>query len=119
MTILSPAAAREAHQLLAELSYDLRPVERGYANRTLYVNVGNLTIQSKPVTEEMKRVFTGGRGFGLWLLWNGTRPETRWNDPENELVITGGVIGGIASYPGSGKCTAVTISPPLMSKSIF
>ena len=111
MTVLSPAAAREAHQLLAELSYDLRPVERGYANRTLYVNVGNLTIQSKPVTEEMKRVFTGGRGFGLWLLWNGTRPETRWNDPENELVITGGVIGGISNYPGSGKCTAVTISP--------
>jgi len=111
MTVLSPAAAREAHQLLAELSYNLRPVERGYANRTLYVNVGNLTIQSKPVTEEMKRVFTGGRGFGLWLLWNGTRPETRWNDPENELVITGGVIGGISNYPGSGKCTAVTISP--------
>jgi len=111
MTVLSPAAAPEAHQLLAELSYDLRPVERGYANRTLYVNVGDLTIQSKPVTDEMKRVFTGGRGFGLWLLWNGTRPETRWNDPENELVITGGVIGGIASYPGSGKCTAVTISP--------
>ncbi|GAP18178.1 aldehyde ferredoxin oxidoreductase family protein [Levilinea saccharolytica] len=111
MTVLSPAAAREAHQLLAEFSYDLRPVERGYANRTLYVNLGDLTIQSKPVTEEMKRVFTGGRGFGLWLLWNGTRPETRWNDPENELVITGGVIGGISNYPGSGKCTAVTISP--------
>ncbi len=111
MTVLSPAAAREAHQLLAEFTYDLRPVERGYANRTLYVNVENLTIESKPVTEEMKKVFTGGRGFGLWLLWNGTRPETRWNDPENELVITGGVIGGITSYPGSGKCTVVTLSP--------
>ena len=25
--------------LLAEFTYELRPVERGYANRTLYVNL--------------------------------------------------------------------------------
>ena len=65
----------------------------------------------------MKHVFTGGKGFGLWLLWNATKPETRWFDPENELVIAGGPIGGITNYPGSGKCTVVTISP--LTKSVI
>lgn len=102
---------RSAHKLLAEFRYDLRPVVKGYANRTLYINIGENRIQSKPVDEKMKRTFTGGRGFCLWLLWNAIRDDTRWNDAENELVIAGGPIGGITAYPGSGKCTVVTISP--------
>jgi len=102
---------REAHRTLAELRYERQPVVHGYANRTLYVNVGTNEIKIKPVTDQMKEVFTGGKGFCLWLLWNATQPGTRWNDPENELVIAGGPIGGITAYPGTGKCTAVTISP--------
>ncbi|MGE5377148.1 MAG: aldehyde ferredoxin oxidoreductase N-terminal domain-containing protein, partial [Bacteroidota bacterium] len=73
--------------LLAEYTYELCPVERGYANRTLYVNLSTNTICEKPVTQQMKDLFTGGRGFGLKLLWDGVTPETKWNDPENELVI--------------------------------
>jgi aldehyde:ferredoxin oxidoreductase len=102
---------RAAHKTLAEMRYELRPVERGYAGRTLYVNLSENTIAGKPVTQEMKETFTGGKGFGLWLLWNGITANTRWNDPENELIIAGGPIGGITAYPGSGKCTVVTISP--------
>jgi len=102
---------RTAHTTLAEWHYELRPVERGYANRTLYVNLSDNRIAGKPVTQKMKDTFTGGKGFCLWLLWNGVTPETRWNSPENEIVISGGPIGGITAYPGSGKCTVVTISP--------
>ncbi len=102
---------REAHQLLADFNYELHPVERGYANRTLHINLSNNTITSKPVSQEMKDIFTGGRGFGLWLLWNAVSGKTRWNDPENEIVIAGGPIGGITAYPGSGKSTVVTLSP--------
>lgn len=102
---------RSAHRLLNEFRYETRQVVHGYANRTLYVNVGNNTIASKPVTQEMKDVFTGGKGFGLRLLWNSVKDDTKWSDPENELVIAGGPIGGITAYPGSGKCTVVTISP--------
>jgi aldehyde:ferredoxin oxidoreductase len=102
---------RSAHTTLAEMRYELQPVERGYAGRTLYVNLSENTIAGKPVTQQMKETFTGGKGFGLWLLWNGVTENTRWNDPENELIIAGGPIGGITAYPGSGKCTVVTISP--------
>jgi len=102
---------RTAHKTLAEWQYELRPVERGYANRTLYVNLSDNFIAAKPVPQEMKDTFSGGKGFCLWLLWNGVTPDTRWDSPENELVIAGGPIGGITAYPGSGKCTVVTISP--------
>jgi aldehyde:ferredoxin oxidoreductase len=107
----SVAELQQAHKIVTEWHYELRPVERGYANRTLYINLSDNTVASKPVTQQMKDTFTGGKGFGLWLLWNGTRPDTRWNDPENELCIAGGPIGGITAYPGSGKSTVVTISP--------
>ncbi|MEW6400313.1 MAG: aldehyde ferredoxin oxidoreductase C-terminal domain-containing protein [Chloroflexota bacterium] len=97
--------------LLAEFTYELRPVERGYANRTLYVNLDTNTIYEKPVTQQMKELFTGGRGFALKLLWDAVTPNTKWNDPQNELVIANGPICGITAYPGSGKSTVVTLSP--------
>jgi aldehyde:ferredoxin oxidoreductase len=111
MTTISPEMMLAGHTILADYRYDLQPVVHGYAGRTLYVNLTERSFSSKPVTREMKELFTGGRGFGLWLLWNAVTGDTRWNDPENELVISGGPIGGITAYPGTGKATVVTISP--------
>lgn len=114
---LTPNQLRANHVLLAEFKYPLHPVVHGYSNRTLFINLENNLIISKPVDDRMKEAFTGGKGFCLWLLWNATKPETKWDDPENELVIASGPIGGITSYPGSGKSTVVTISP--LTKSIM
>lgn len=69
------------------------------------------TIDAKTVTEQMKDIFIGGKGFGLWYLWQATKPETKWNDPENEIVISSGPVGGITQYPGAGKSLVVTLSP--------
>ncbi|KPK95033.1 MAG: aldehyde:ferredoxin oxidoreductase [Anaerolineae bacterium SM23_ 63] len=116
-TVKSIEELKTAHKLLTEFSYTLQPVERGYANRTLYVNLSENEIREKAVTSQMKEIFTGGRGFALWLLWNAVDGDTRWDDPQNELVIAGGPIGGITAYPGSGKSTVVTISP--LTHSVF
>ncbi|GAK59514.1 tungsten-containing aldehyde ferredoxin oxidoreductase, alpha chain [Candidatus Vecturithrix granuli] len=99
------------HKLIKEYAYQPGQVERGYNNRTLYINLSDNTIKEKPVTEQMKEKFIGGKGFGLRLLWDGTKPETRWNDSENEIVISPGPIAGITQYSGSGKSLVVTISP--------
>jgi aldehyde:ferredoxin oxidoreductase len=104
-------SAKSDYRVLAEMDYELGQVERGYTNRTLYVNLYDNTITSKPVTQEMKDIFIGGKGFGLWLLWHGVTPETKWNDPENEIVISSGPVGGITHYPGSGKSLVVSLSP--------
>ncbi|MGQ9848926.1 MAG: aldehyde ferredoxin oxidoreductase family protein [Aggregatilineaceae bacterium] len=111
MKTLTIEEIKQAHKVLAEFTYELQPVQHGYANRTLYIDLSTNTIRSKPVTQQMKDIFTGGKGFCLWLLWNATQPGTRWDDPENEIVIAGGPIGGITAYPGTGKSIVVTISP--------
>jgi aldehyde:ferredoxin oxidoreductase len=61
----------------------------------------------------MKEKFTGGRGFDLWLLWQSLPRDriTKWDDPENEICIACGPLGGTPVYPGSGKSIAVAISP--------
>ena len=102
---------KAAHKLLNEYDYDLQPVDKGYANRTLHIDLSTNQITSQPVTQAMKEIFTGGRGFCLKLLWDAVSPDTRWSDPKNALVIAGGPIGGITAYPGSGKSTVVTVSP--------
>jgi aldehyde:ferredoxin oxidoreductase len=110
---LSPTLEKmkSAHSLLGEYTYELKPIQRGYANRTLYINLNDNTVSEKPVTQQMKDLFTGGRGFALKLLWDAVKPQTKWDDPENELVIANGPICGITAYPGSGKATVVTLSP--------
>jgi len=99
--------------VISEFKYKPMKVERGYNNRTLYINLSDMKIASKPVSQTMKDTFTGGRGFNLWLLWNAL-PRNRvvkWDDPENEVCIACGPLGGTPVYPGSGKSIAVAISP--------
>ncbi len=61
MSYIAPEKHLAAHKVLAELDYELRPVERGYANRTLYVNCGYSSIVEKPVSQQMKRYLQWAR----------------------------------------------------------
>jgi len=99
--------------ILAEKEYEIQEVQKGYANRTLYINLSKMEITIKPVSDEMKEKFIGGKGFDLWLMWNSI-PKNRpikWNDPENEICISSGPLGGSIFYPGSGKSIVTSISP--------
>lgn len=105
------ASLKAARKVLKESAFTPTLPERGYNNRSLYINVGNLEVKEKPVTQQMKDVFIGGRGFGLWYLWNAVQPATRWNDPENEIIISPGPVAGITQYAGTGKSLVVSLSP--------
>jgi len=102
---------KKTHKLIKEYKYEWHPIDKGYNNRTLYVNLDDNKIEEKPVTELMKDKFIGGKGFGLKLLWEATKPETKWDDPENEIVISPGPIAGITQYSGTGKSLVVSVSP--------
>ena len=99
---------------LASYTYDPGTIERGYNNRSLYISLGGdydvggqdpltgrtlgeggTVIGEKAVTGFMKEKFTGGKGFDLYHLWKAVRPDTRWNDPENDIVISPGPLAGI------------------------
>jgi aldehyde:ferredoxin oxidoreductase len=93
------------------LEYQRPEISRGYTSQTLYLDLGADEIKIKPVNDQMKDIFIGGKGFDLWLLWNAVRPETKWDDTDNTICIASGPMGGIPVYPGSGKSIVTTISP--------
>ncbi|MFX1387646.1 MAG: aldehyde ferredoxin oxidoreductase family protein [Promethearchaeota archaeon] len=99
--------------ILTEKNYDHRDMERGYTNRTLYINLSTNKISIKSVTVEMKEKFIGGRGFDLWLMWNNLPKDriVKWDDPENEICWATGPLGASTYYPGGGKSIVTTISP--------
>ena len=102
---------KAAHVLLKEVTFTPSLPVLGYNNRTLHIDLTTLAVTEKPVTQQMKDIFIGGRGFGLWYLWQAITPATRWNDPENAIVISPGPLAGNTQYPGSGKSLVVTLSP--------
>jgi aldehyde:ferredoxin oxidoreductase len=108
---MSTADFKKSHKLVKDWAFELKPIIKGYNNRSLYVNLSDNIIKEKAVSPLMKEKFIGGKGFGLKLLWDATKPETKWNDPENEIVINTGPICGITQYSGTGKSLVVTISP--------
>ena len=98
---------------LKEFKYTVPAIEKGYANQTLYINLSDNTIKIKPVDQKMKDTFTGGKGFDLWLMWNGLPKDriVKWDDPDNEICIATGPLGGVTQYPGAGKSIVTSISP--------
>ncbi len=96
---------------LKTISYKRSTIKKGYANQFLCIDISDLDISFKQVTEEIKSTFVGGKGFDLWLLWNAVKKTTKWNDPENAICIASGPMGGTPTFPGSGKSIVTTISP--------
>lgn len=102
---------REQHKLLKRWDYKWTALNKGYTDKILYINVSTPEVSDKDVPPAMKEKFIGGKGYGLRLLWDATTPETKWDNPENEIIISSGPIGGITQYSGTGKSLVVSISP--------
>jgi len=77
---------KKAHKTLKQWNYKWTPIDRGYTDKILYINLNNSEVKEKNVPPQMKEKFIGGKGYGLRLLWDATKPDTKWNDPENEIV---------------------------------
>ncbi|MFO7896784.1 MAG: aldehyde ferredoxin oxidoreductase N-terminal domain-containing protein [Candidatus Cloacimonadales bacterium] len=102
---------KEAHQLLAEFAFEPQDLEKGYANRSLRIDLSNGDISTQPITSEMKELWTGGKGFDLWLTLQEINENTKWDSPENPICFSSGPLGGTTSFPGSGKTIVTAISP--------
>ncbi len=102
---------KSKHRLIRKWDYEWTPLDKGYTDKILYINVGTADICDKDIPKVMKEKFIGGKGYGLRLLWDATKPDTKWDDPENEIIISSGPVGGITQYSGTGKSLVVSISP--------
>jgi hypothetical protein len=72
---------KAGRQVLKTYTYSPVPVDKGYTNKTLYINVSDNSIAEKDITEEMKDKFIGGKGFGLYYLWHAVNRRYQMERP--------------------------------------
>ncbi|MGE5340775.1 MAG: aldehyde ferredoxin oxidoreductase N-terminal domain-containing protein [Candidatus Omnitrophota bacterium] len=111
------AHMQKARKIRREFPFEVKELYRGYADRFLRIDVDNDEITIHPVTQEMKDLWTGGKGLDLWLMFKEITKDTKWDSPENPICFSPGPLGGATSFPGSGK-TLVTALSPLTSSVI-
>ena len=102
---------KEAHTVLNQVTYEPKPLYHGYTDKRLRINVTDNTIDMIDIPQEVKEKFTGGKGYCLRYLWDATKPDTKWDSPENAITMSAGPIAGITQYGGTGKCLVCSISP--------
>jgi len=105
------SALKQAHQTVAEFAFEPIPIDKGYANRTLHIDLETQQIETRPVSQQMKDLWIGGKGFDLWLMFQEIDRQTTWDSPRNPICMSSGPLGGTTSFPGSGKTIVTSISP--------
>lgn len=102
---------KDAHVVLNHVDYKPQPIVKGYTDKILTIDVTDASVKIADIPAEVKEKFTGGKGYCLRYLWDATNENTRWDSPENEIVMSAGPIAGITQYAGTGKMLVCTISP--------
>ena len=97
--------------ILQQIKYEPAKVVGGYTDRILRVDLSRLEIAIQELPPDFKNKYIGGRGYALKIIWDGTKRETRYDSPENILVMAGGPLCNEPGFPGTGKFIVGTISP--------
>jgi aldehyde:ferredoxin oxidoreductase len=97
--------------VLEQVNYTPAVVAGGYTDRILRVDLTRMNITVEELTPEFKKKYIGGRGYALKLIWEGTTEDTRYDSPENILVMASGPLGNEPGFPGTGKFIIGTVSP--------
>ncbi len=96
---------------LRQIKYERARVAGGYTDRILRVDLSTREISIQKLLPDFKNKYIGGRGYALKLIWDGTTKETRYDSPDNILVMASGPLGNEPAFPGTGKFIVGTISP--------
>lgn len=83
----------------------------GWTGKILDINLSSGEIQTVPLDMEMARLFLGGRGLGIRLLWDLVGPEVEPLSPENALIFATGPL--TASGAQTSNRFSVTTKSPL------
>ena len=81
-----------------------------YTNCWLDVNLTNRTVTRESFSEDVMRTFLGGTGISAKILYDRVQPGVEWYDPENCIIICGGVLNG-TKMAGSGAHSQMTKGP--------
>ncbi len=98
-------------EIVKQIKYEPAKVVGGYTDRILRVDLSRQEITIQELPPDFKNKYVGGRGYALKIIWDGTKRETRYDSPENILVMAGGPLCNEPGFPGTGKFIIGTISP--------
>ncbi len=98
-------------EILRQIKYEPVRVLGGYTDCILRVDLSKKEINVQKLPPDFKYKYVGGRGYALKLIWDETTSETRYDSPENILVMASGPLGNEPGFPGTGKFIVGTISP--------
>ena len=82
----------------------------GTSNRVLLVNLNTRQFETYHVKERERRLYLGGKGLGLKLIYDRMRPGVDPLGEENMIAFMPGVLMGTGA-PCSARFAAVTKSP--------
>lgn len=105
------AQMQKAHQVVCRFPFEIKEINKGYSDRILRIDLDKNEITTQAVTQQMKDLWIGGKGFDLWLMFQEINKDTKWDSPENPLCFSSGPLGGTTSFPGSGKTIVTALSP--------
>ncbi|MEM2921965.1 MAG: aldehyde ferredoxin oxidoreductase family protein [Candidatus Bathyarchaeia archaeon] len=82
---------------------------KGYMGRILEVNLADKTLKPISLNQQWLRLYVGGSGYAVRILYNYLDKDTDPLSPENPLIFMAGPLTGVAAI--SPKTAAVSRSP--------
>jgi aldehyde:ferredoxin oxidoreductase len=98
-------------EIIEQIDYKPAVVIGGYTDRILNVDLSSRKITVRELPVDFKHKYVGGRGYALKIIWDSTTRKTRYDSPDNVLVMASGPLGNEPGFPGTGKFIVGTISP--------
>ena len=75
-----------------------------------YVDLSSGEVTIEPIPEAIRRMYLGGRGIDVYLLYNRAPQGCDPLGPQNVLTVSAGLVGGTLA-PSSGRCHIGAKSP--------
>jgi aldehyde:ferredoxin oxidoreductase len=75
-----------------------------------HIDLSSGEISEESIPERMRRMYLGGRGIDMYLLYNHLKPGADPLGPDNVLTVSAGLLGGTPA-PSSGRCHIGAKSP--------
>lgn len=82
----------------------------GTLNKVLEIDLSSKTFSKVSISEQLRRMYLGGKGLGLKLLYDRIKPGIDPLGQDNLIIIMTGVLAGTGA-PCSGRFHAVFKSP--------
>jgi aldehyde:ferredoxin oxidoreductase len=81
-----------------------------WKRKIAYIDLSAQKIVEKPIPNVIRRLYLGGRGIDMYLLYNHVKPKIDPLSPENVLFVGVGLLGGMPCL-GAGRCDIAAKSP--------